>query len=107
IGMLAAGAVTVALLLLTRNMPTKKRAHGGANGGMWALAIVGLIVFGCVLYFAFDLVYVRFAEHQDIERFGGRAEIIRNLAVLWRRFPLLGTGLGTHEMVFPVVDRTI
>ena len=55
----------------------------------------------------FDAVCNRLGTLSDLERAqGGRWQIVANIAVAWMRFPLLGTGLGTHEVVYPEFDRS-
>ncbi|GAH48738.1 unnamed protein product, partial [marine sediment metagenome] len=31
---------------------------------------------------------------------------LKDIALAWTRFPLFGTGLGTHEVVYPMFDRS-
>jgi len=59
-----------------------------------------------VLYIGFDAVYDRLATVRDIHEYHGRGQIVRDIAVAWTKFPLLGTGMGTHEVVYPMFDRS-
>jgi len=55
----------------------------------------------------FDAVYDRLATLGNLQQSaGGRGQILRDVAVAWTKFPWLGTGLGTHEVVYPMFDRS-
>lgn len=97
ISMLMAGALTTVVLSLRRPM----------RGTGWIMVVLALGAFSCVLYIGFDAVYDRLATLRDLSSAeGGRRQIISDIAVAWARFPLLGTGLGTHEVVYPEFDRS-
>lgn len=97
ISLLVSGSFTT--LLLTSRKSIK--------GSGWAVAVVGLCAFMCVLYVGFDAVYDRLGTLSDLrEVSGGRLEILKNLSLSFQRFPVLGTGLGTHEVVYPMFDRS-
>ena len=102
ISMLVAMVVTSAMLLWQGSS-----GKGGGRGGRGSLlAIVGLLVFVALLYVGFDTVYARLATVGDFESSAGiRTRIVRDLLPLFRQFPVLGTGLGTHEFIYPVFDR--
>ena len=79
---------------------------GSFQGRNVLICTMGLASFGCILYLGFDAVYDRLAilrELHDAE--GGRWQIAKDIALVWTQFPLFGTGLGTHEMVYPMFDR--
>ena len=97
IGMLMAGALTTLVLSLRRPM----------RGSGWIIVMLALGAFVCVLYIGFDAVYDRLATLRDLSTAeGGRGQIVSDIAVAWARFPVLGTGLGTHEVVYPEFDRS-
>ena len=75
------------------------------RAGGWVLGILGLVAFVSLLYLGFDAVYDRLATLQEEDAYSHRWQIVKDLAVLWTRFPLLGTGLGSHEVVYPMFDR--
>jgi tetratricopeptide (TPR) repeat protein len=76
------------------------------KGSAWILALLALAAFACVLYVGFDAVYDRLGTLRDVDKAeGGRWQIVKDIAVAWTRFPVLGTGLGTHEVVYPMFDR--
>jgi len=68
---------------------------------------VGMLGFLVLLAFGFNAVYDRVASLRQFEQAeGGRLQILADIAVAWGQHPLLGTGLGTFEVVFPQYDRT-
>ncbi len=96
VSMLIAMAFTT-LLISSRRQSLKARG--------WVMVAMALIAFVCVLYTGFDVVYDRLATLWDFrESQAGRIQILKDIAVIWTRFPLLGTGLGTHSVVYPVFD---
>ena len=98
IGLLAAMALTTALFASQRSL----KGHG------WVMVGVGLFAFVCVLYVGFDAVFERLASLRAFGKAdGGRLQILKDIAVAWTVFPALGTGLGTHSVVYPKFDRSI
>lgn len=94
--LIAAGFTT---LVLTSRQSLKGRG--------WIMALMALGAFICVLYVGFDAVYDRLATLRDLqEAEGGRWQIVKDISVAWTKFPVLGTGLGTHEVVYPMFDRS-
>lgn len=71
----------------------------------WLLAIVPWSVVLLVFLTSFDDIYERFATLAGQGSLSGRLEMTSGTLRAWRDFPLLGTGLGTHEYVFPLYDR--
>jgi tetratricopeptide (TPR) repeat protein len=97
VSMLIAGAFTT--LVLSSRQSLKGRG--------WIMALMSLGCFICILYIGFDAVYDRLATLRQLHvAEGGRSQIVRDIAVAWTRFPTLGTGLGTHEVVYPMFDRS-
>jgi O-antigen ligase/tetratricopeptide (TPR) repeat protein len=77
------------------------------RGRGWITVLLALGAFLCVLYVGFDEVYNRLATLQEINRIeGGRWQIVKDIALAWTRFPIFGVGLGTHEVVYPMFDRS-
>jgi len=73
----------------------------------WIMVVMALIAFTCVLYIGFDAVYYRLATLRDFhEAEAGRMQILKDIAVAWTKFPVFGTGLGTHSVVYPMFDRS-
>ncbi|MBE0534676.1 MAG: O-antigen ligase family protein [Phycisphaerae bacterium] len=77
------------------------------RGRGWIMVLMALAAFMCVLYIGFDAVYDRLATLGDLEDAqGGRLQILKDIALAWTKFPVFGTGLGTHEVVYPMFNRS-
>jgi O-antigen ligase len=97
VSLMIAGAFTVLVVTSRRSL----------RGSGWAIALLALGAFICVLYIGFDAVYDRLSTLRELHQAqGGRWQIVKDVAVAWTRFPVLGTGLGTHEVVYPMFDRS-
>lgn len=97
IALLIAGALTGAALSLKRFT------------SVWGWVLVGasLITFAIVLYVGFDRVYDRIATLSNFEeQYDLRWLTVRDIAANWHHFWTLGTGLGTHQYVFPMFDQS-
>jgi len=81
-------------------------AERGTVWGPWIMVLVALAAFSCILYIGFDAVYDRLASLRNLDQYQSRWQILKDLSILFRRFPLLGTGLGTHSVVYPMFDRS-
>lgn len=96
VSMLMAGGFTAVVLAFKRSL----------QGRGWIIATMALLSFICVLYIGFDAVYNRLATLRDLQgETGGRWQIVKDISVAWTKFPLAGTGLGTHDVVYPMFDR--
>jgi tetratricopeptide (TPR) repeat protein len=95
ISMLIAAGFTTMILSSRRSL----------RGRSWVILMVALGVFICVLYVGFDAVYDRLATLRELHHYEGRWRIVKNLSKSYEQFPALGTGLGTHEVVYPMFDR--
>ena len=97
VSMLIAGTLTT--LLLSSRQSLKGRG--------WIMALMALGAFICVLSIGFDVVYDRLATFRDVQAAeGGRWQTAKDISVILAKFPLLGTGLGTHEVIYPMFDRS-
>jgi len=97
VSMLIAMAFTTLLFVSRRSF----RSHG------WIMVVIALIAFTCVLYIGFDAVYDRLATFRDLDKAeSGRLQILKDIWVAWTKFPIFGTGLGTHLVVYPMFDRS-
>jgi len=77
------------------------------KGRGWIIAVMALIAFTLVLYVSFDAVYDRLATLRDFhEAKSGRLQILSDIFIVFRKFPIWGTGLGTHLVVYPMFDRS-
>jgi len=71
------------------------------------MVLMALGAFICVLYIGFDAVYERLETLQKLhETEGSRWQILKDISLAWVKFPIFGTGLGTHEVVYPMFDRS-
>lgn len=97
ISMMIAGTFTTLVLSARKSL----------RGAGWIMALMGLGAFICVLYIGFDAVYQRLGTLGAMSGLqGSRRQILQDVAVAWTRFPLVGTGLGSHEVVYPMFDRS-
>lgn len=94
-GMLSAliASAFVTLLLSSR---------ASLKGRGWIMAVVALGAFVCVLYIGFDAVYNRLATLRDFQGYENRWQILKDLTASYKQFPIWGTGLGTHRVVYPM-----
>lgn len=117
LAMIVLGVATVFLSLTRGGMISMLIAAGfttlmlswrqSLHGRGWIMVMVALAAFLCVLWVGFDEVYDRLATLQDLQQAeSGRWQIIQDIALAWTKFPVLGTGLGTHEVVYPMFDRS-
>lgn len=95
-------------LLLAAGFTTCLLSFGGSQRGRGKLiALIVLMAFACILYIGFDAVYDRMATLSDLEKAqSGRSQIIKDIFRAWTQFPWLGTGLGTHSVVYPMFDSS-
>jgi len=97
ISMLVAARCTILMLSWRQSL----------RGRGWIMVLLALGAFVCILYVGFDEVYDRLATLQRINQVeGGRWQIVKDIALAWTRFPVFGVGLGTHEVVYPMFDRS-
>ena len=94
---LLAAAGFVALVL------AMKRRFGTWGWVMITMALGGMV---CVLYVGFDAVYDRMASLQNLNAYQGRWQLAKDTVRASANFPVLGTGLGTHEFVYPMFDQS-
>jgi hypothetical protein len=101
---LFAAAVVSGVMLFWRGR-SSAASGGGDDGRAWLLVGLALTVFAVLLGVGADAVSRRLATVQHVEvAGGGRLEMLRDMVVEFKQFPLLGTGLGTHETVFGMYD---
>ncbi len=97
ISMLLAGAFSALILAKSKAI----KGHG------WLFTVITLFAFCCILYVGFDAVCNRLATLRNLQQENSsRIQILKDIAVAWKQFPLLGTGLGTHKYVYPMFDRS-
>ncbi len=91
-------AVGFTTLMLMRRYSFKE--HG------WIMVLIALGAFTCVLYVGFDAVYDRLATLRNLDQYSSRWQILKDLTIAFVRFPIVGTGLGTHAVVYPMFDHS-
>ncbi|HEX4415229.1 MAG TPA: O-antigen ligase family protein, partial [Lacipirellulaceae bacterium] len=80
--------------------------HGAFDWQGWVIVAIPAAVFVVILLFGFDFVYDRLATLHYDSSFKTREELTSSTLRAWRSAPLVGTGLGTHEYVFPMFDTS-
>jgi tetratricopeptide (TPR) repeat protein len=79
----------------------------GMRGAAWVMALLLLAAFTCLLYAGFDMVCDKLATLKTAhDPSAGRIQTFKDILVAWRQFPVFGTGLGTHEYIYPMFDRS-
>lgn len=73
----------------------------------WLMGMVPLCVIVVLFLTCFDMVYDRFATFDDGRDVADRLETAAGVLRAWRDFSLLGSGLGTHEYIFPLYDSMV
>jgi tetratricopeptide (TPR) repeat protein len=117
LGMIILGAATIFVSLTRGGMVSMLVATGfvtivlssrhSIKGRGWIMALIALGAFICVLYIGFDAVYDRLASLRDLHQAqSGRWQILKDISLAWTKFPFFGTGLGSHEVVYPMFDRS-
>ncbi|MDP6380539.1 MAG: O-antigen ligase family protein, partial [Phycisphaerae bacterium] len=93
LSLLAAGILTAIIVVVRRTL----RPRG------WVLAVMATATLACVLWVGFDAVCDRLATVEDpLKAAKSRIDILKDISVMVGKFPVLGTGLGTHEVVYPM-----
>lgn len=97
LGMLIAITITALLLIWRRSL----------SGRGWIIVLMVFVAFAIVLYISFDAVYDRLSSLRDFHKAqGNRLQILSDILIAFRKFPMFGTGLGTHLVVYPMFDRS-
>lgn len=98
LSLMIAGAATGVLLVW-------RRGYGGIGSILLMFAIGAVLV---TFFVAAGSVFERVATLRHAAQDNGdRAHVVEYLSHLWRQYPLLGTGLGTHRYVFPMFDQSV
>lgn len=95
LGAAIAGVIVGIFIATRRNMPGKG----------WTLLAV-LLCIAAVVLLGSDRIVQRLTAQASDSWHGHRLEMLRDLSASWRRFPLFGTGLGTHAVIFPMLDKS-
>ncbi|HEX2474837.1 MAG TPA: O-antigen ligase family protein, partial [Lacipirellulaceae bacterium] len=81
--------------------------RGSLSWRGWMLGAIPLAVLATLLVVGFDVVYERLATLTDTRAYESRWEMTAATLRAWSHFPIWGTGLGTHEFVFPMFDTAV
>ncbi|HEX8914063.1 MAG TPA: O-antigen ligase family protein, partial [Humisphaera sp.] len=93
----AAGtAVTAALAAATARRARRR----------WFIGMGVALLAGAVLTFGSAAALERWSTLSSAVTYRERVQILSDLRPVWAAFPVLGTGLGTHEYVFPMYDTS-
>jgi O-antigen ligase len=100
-GVIALGAASICITIVAAFRAQMKMER-------WLMAICLLVCFAVSFYLASDSVNRRLAtmEH-PFEQYSDRWQIVKDILAAWPQFPLFGTGLGTHEVVYPMFERLL
>jgi O-antigen ligase/tetratricopeptide (TPR) repeat protein len=81
-------------------------AHGALSRRGWVLAALPLGALAVLLIFGFDAIYERLATLRQHNEIASRWEMTLGTLRAWKAYPIWGSGLGTHEYVFPMYDKS-
>ena len=87
-------ATTVTTLLLAR--------RHSFRGMSWVIVVLILVTFAGLLNVGFDAVVNRLTTLSEVDSYDCRMQILKDLTACYKRFPVFGTGLGTHAVVYPM-----
>ena len=94
-------ALLTGLIFTTLMLP---RAHG-LHGRAWLTLPLLLGTCAVVLFLGPEGILNRFSSLQAGESYLERWQILKDLVPAWHKFPVLGTGLGSHEVVYPMFSH--
>jgi O-antigen ligase/tetratricopeptide (TPR) repeat protein len=84
----------------------QRKVEKSRYGKSLIMAVTALAAFGCIVYTGFDAVYERFATIWHINPYQDRLQIVQDMTINFKRFPVFGTGMGTHSVVYPMTDSS-
>lgn len=97
LSVLAAACLTALVICSRKSM----------QGSGWIMALIAFAAFVCILTIGFDSVYDRFSSLYDPNAYQNRLQILKDMVHSFRMFPLTGTGLGTHAVVYPMFGSIV
>jgi len=97
ISMIVAGAFSLMLLQL------KLR---GRSQILKVVSLIAVVIALAVVWVGFDQVYPRYATLTDARAANWRGQMLTDLREAWKLYPIFGSGLGTHAVVFPMFDHS-
>jgi O-antigen ligase/tetratricopeptide (TPR) repeat protein len=76
------------------------------RGRAWWVFPPAMLAVGVSGVLALQVYMERLAALNSFEPYEQRVDIARDSMQLWKQFPLVGTGLGSFSVVFPMVDTS-
>ena len=105
LSMSRAGTMSFLLAVAFTTLILALRRRLGSWG--WLVTALALGAFVSVLWVGFDAVYDRLATLRAFEnQYYSRWHIVKDVGRMCLQFPLLGTGMGTHELVYPMFEQS-
>lgn len=92
----------VALGMLTATLSGTR----GLDGNAWFIVPLSVLACAIVLFFGPGVVFDRVSSLEKSENYADRWQIVKDLTDEWKQFPIVGTGLGTHEVIYPRYDHS-
>ena len=96
-------AAIIVAMIFTAMVMVSRKSHKGHG---WIMVIIALVAFACVLYTSFDAVCNRLSTLRNFTTYENRWQVLKDLTVCFGQFPVFGTGLGTHAVVYPMYDSS-
>lgn len=93
------GVVALGVAMLVAAVLMARYGRQGARAPIIAAIMLAAVV--VAVYFGYDAIHGRFAGPDAL---GGRDRMLRDMTALMARYPVLGTGFGSFQVVFPMVD---
>jgi hypothetical protein len=101
------GAMAGLLIALAIASMTMSRTRGLVEGRAWIFVPLVFVACFAVLFLGPDAIFNRLATLQTANHYSDRWQILKDLTAEWKKFPLLGTGLGSHEVIYPMYDHSV
>jgi O-antigen ligase/tetratricopeptide (TPR) repeat protein len=95
----------ISLIVATAVVAAALYRRGTFSWRGWILGALPAGVLAILLVFGFDFVYNRLATLHQTDAYKTRWDMTSATLRAWHESPLWGTGLGTHEVVFPMFDK--
>ena len=86
-------------LVFTAFMLTRRKTFKGLG---WIMILGTFIAFAGIVLISFDAICDRLETLETLDGYKWRWETLKDLTVCFKRFPLLGTGMGAHSVVYPM-----
>lgn len=118
LGLLLVGAVAAMCLSLSRAglvaqavagavIVTLNAVRRGRRDG-WIFAACAAVIAAAVFVYAQSDVSQRVATLlHPVTEYNVRWQVLKDILAAWPHFPLLGVGLGTHEVAYPMIEHLI